>query len=157
MAELLKHDEMWRLKADGDINAWRVAESPRYMPCYYLKVTPGKTGGVWVECMTKIRVKIKEPGVYCRVCPKCEGASWYILRPLLDPSPGDLDVLTFRWITEDNARQILADDREDLYEGLDLSTTNSGELLPGAEPKDTQCEGDENDSDNHNKGNEAVS
>lgn len=75
------------------LSEWRVAESPRTMPCEHKN---GK--GEWVPCGTKLRVKIKEPGVYWRWCFKCGTLTYYSLTPYTDQETHK-GVLMFRWCT----------------------------------------------------------
>lgn len=98
---MLKRHETWKMKELGDLDRYRVAESPRVMPCDHWVPDPKATArskrqGDWVPCNTPIRVKIKEPGVYSRLCPKCEGTTHYQLSEYAD-QPG---VLMFRWMSE---------------------------------------------------------
>lgn len=122
MSTLLKHNELWRLKYDGDTAMWTVQETPRDMPCEYWKPPDSKHGkGTWVPCQTRVRVKIKEPGIYARLCPKCEQTTYYILSPLTE-LPGRSGVLSFRWIAHDAAERIMTEERSDLDESFDLTS-----------------------------------
>lgn len=62
-----------------------------------------------MPCQTPVRVKIAEPGMYWRMCPKCEQVIHYALVPLTD-QPG---VLTFRWVTGEEYGQWRRDQLRD--------------------------------------------
>ena len=100
---LLKRKEQWQATAHARETAqWRVAESPRDTPCdhWVPRPTPrNPQAGDWVPCQTPIRVKIKEPGMYWRLCDKCQEMIYYSLTPMVGH---ELTVLVFRWVTGDD-------------------------------------------------------
>lgn len=107
---MLKRSEQWiATQLARDNEQFRVAESPRNTPCDYWKPNPtpkNKNAGDWLPCDTPIRVKIKEPGMYSRLCPKCEEWCHYSLSPM---QGHEESVLVFRWVSQDDYDQWMAD------------------------------------------------
>lgn len=99
----------WTLKSSHGIEeagGYRVMKSKRELPGTHLD-----SRGRLTACGPSPRVKIKEPGVYRRVCKGCGQVYWYALE-----QTQAWGVLRFKWIDQAEAEMMLTAEKEGCYE-----------------------------------------
>lgn len=73
-------------------------------------------------CLTRIRIKVIEPGLFNRTCPKCGKVSWFTLVEVSGRSKDGLPLLRFHWVTTEEAHSM---ERASADECIDLGIARS--------------------------------